>query len=72
MGTDSENNARFVTSSDGSKIYADAAGDAGKPAIVFLHGLSLSGAVFNNIFSNEEYKKKFFLVRFSVASVTTR
>lgn len=59
----SPENARFVTSSDGSKIYADATGDPGKPSIVFLHGLSLSGVIFNHIFANEDYKKNFFLVR---------
>jgi pimeloyl-ACP methyl ester carboxylesterase len=37
---------KTVTSTDGTAIYADATGSAGKPSLVFLHGLSLSGAVF--------------------------
>ncbi|KAH8113559.1 alpha/beta-hydrolase [Phellopilus nigrolimitatus] len=59
-------NLQFITSSDGAKIYADAAGNPSKPPIVFIHGLALSGAVFDNIFNNESYKRSFYLVRYDM------
>lgn len=52
----------FVVSSDGAKIYADAAGDPSNPAIVFIHGYQFSGLVWDNLFYNEKYTKKYYLV----------
>lgn len=54
---------RFVSSSDGGSIYADAVGDASKPALVFIHGYTLSAAVWDDIFSDPRYTQQFFLVR---------
>ncbi len=31
----------FLPSADGTLIYAEAVGDASKPALVFIHGLAL-------------------------------
>ncbi|THH06384.1 hypothetical protein EW145_g4122 [Phellinidium pouzarii] len=59
-------NAQFITSSDGSKIYADAVGNPEKPSIVFIHGLALSGAVFDNIFNNAKYSNDVYLVRYDM------
>ncbi|KAH8113551.1 alpha/beta-hydrolase [Phellopilus nigrolimitatus] len=58
--------ARIIRSSDGSKIYADAAGNPDKPSIVFIHGMTFSGAVFDVIFSNEKYRQEFYLVRYDM------
>ncbi|KAH8113578.1 alpha/beta-hydrolase [Phellopilus nigrolimitatus] len=58
--------ARLIRSSDGSKIYADAAGNPDKPSIVFIHGMAFSGAVFDVIFSNEKYRQEFYLVRYDM------
>jgi pimeloyl-ACP methyl ester carboxylesterase len=55
--------AKLVSSKDGALIYADAAGDPTKPCLVFLHGLALSAAVFDNIFANLKLTENFYLVR---------
>jgi len=56
-----------VTSTDGLKIYADASGNTSKPALIFLHGFRLAGAVFDSIFANEDFAKNFHLVNSVVA-----
>lgn len=56
--------AKILTSSDGTKIYADASGNPDKPSIVFVHGQGLSGAVFDNIFFNKQYTEELYLVSF--------
>lgn len=53
---------RIPTSSDGTHIYADAFGDHSKQCLLFIHGVTLSGVVFDNVFSNEAYTAKFYLV----------
>lgn len=52
-----------LTSKDGTTIYSDAIGDPSKPHIVFVHGLSLSGAVFNDVFADARYNSEFYMVR---------
>ena len=54
--------SKFVHSSDGTRIYADAVGEPTKPCIVFIHGLSLSAAVFDDIFNDQTYTNEFYLV----------
>jgi len=58
--------AEIVTSADGSEIYADATGNPSNPSIVFIHGLGLSGAVWNDIFATQKYSRDFYLVRFDM------
>lgn len=53
---------KILTSSDGTQIYADAVGNPSKPHIVFVHGISLSAAVFDKIFLNPEYQDRYYLV----------
>lgn len=55
--------ARYLTSADGSKLYAEAIGDPTKHSIVFIHGFTLSGAVFDNIFLNKDFISSFYVVR---------
>ncbi|EJD02657.1 alpha/beta-hydrolase [Fomitiporia mediterranea MF3/22] len=57
---------KILVSSDGTKIYADASGDTSKPSIIFVHGLGLSGAVFDRIFSDKRYTEHFYLVRYDM------
>lgn len=54
-----------MTSADGTEIYADATGNPSNPCIVFIHGLALSGAVWNDIFASPKYSKDFYLVSLS-------
>ena len=53
---------RTAISSDGCSIYADAVGDARKPALVFIHGYTLCAAVWDDIFADSRYSEQFFLV----------
>lgn len=53
---------KILISSDGTQIYADAVGNHSKPHIVFVHGISLSAAVFDKIFLNPEYQDRYYLV----------
>lgn len=55
--------SKIVQSKDKTEIYADAAGDPSKQAIVFIHGFSLSGIVFDSIFFDPHYTENFYLVR---------
>lgn len=54
--------ARFLTSSDGGLVYAEAFGEPSKPPIVFIHGFSLSAAVWEALFKETSLKDHFYLV----------
>ncbi|KAK0190064.1 Alpha/Beta hydrolase protein [Armillaria mellea] len=56
--------AQLVPSKDGALIYADAVGNPTKPCLVFVHGFTLSGAVFDNLFTNPKLIANFYLVRY--------
>ncbi|PBK82441.1 alpha/beta-hydrolase [Armillaria gallica] len=58
--------AQLVPSKDGALIYADTAGDPRKPCLVFVHGFTLSGAVFDNLFTNPKLIENFYLVRYDM------
>ena len=53
---------KYLTSSDGATIYADAIGNPDGRSIVFVHGKGCSAAAFDNIFEAEQYSKDYFLV----------
>ncbi|KAK0462840.1 Alpha/Beta hydrolase protein [Desarmillaria tabescens] len=59
-------NSQLVPSKDGALIYANASGDPTKPCLVFVHGLALSGAVFDNIFAKSKLTENFYLVRYDI------
>ncbi|KAG7440100.1 alpha/beta-hydrolase [Guyanagaster necrorhizus] len=54
----------MLISADGTTIYADASGDPSRPAIVFIHGVSLSSVVWNDIFNDTKWTDLFYLVRY--------
>ncbi len=58
----STSTAQLVSSKDGALINVDAVGDPTKPCIVFVHGITLSGAVFDNLFAYPKLIAKFYLV----------
>ncbi|KAK0231861.1 alpha/beta-hydrolase [Armillaria nabsnona] len=62
----SQASTNLVSSKDGALIYADAAGDPTKPCLVFVHGFTLSGAVFDNLFTNAKLTANFYLVRYDM------
>lgn len=54
--------SKVVISKDGTEIYADAVGDPTKPALVFIHGFSLSSIVFDSIFDDQLWTDHVYLV----------
>ena len=54
--------ARFVTSQDGTEICTYSAGDATKPAIVFIHGFACTALVFSKQLGDPELRKECYLV----------
>lgn len=59
---------KFAKSSDGTPIFARAVGDSSKPSLVFVHGMSLSGVVFDDLFKDKTLLDRFYLVRKSISS----
>lgn len=57
---------KLLTSPDGIKVLAEAVGDPKNHAIVFLHGLSLTGAGFERQFRDPRLYENFFLVRYDL------
>ncbi|KAF8885167.1 Alpha/Beta hydrolase protein [Infundibulicybe gibba] len=63
------NGNKFLTSADGTSIYAEAVGRTpgpGVPTIVFIHGLLMSSAVFDTIFTDDAWTRNTYLVRYDV------
>lgn len=57
-------NAKRLTSTDGTIIYAEAVGSPSNPQLVFVHGFSLSTVVFDCIFNDPDYAEQYYLVRY--------
>ncbi|KAF7335095.1 putative oxidoreductase ephD [Mycena venus] len=55
---------RFVTSADGTKIFAEARGNPSKPAIVFIHGFGIGAMAFNEIFDDPDWLSQAYMVRY--------
>ncbi|KAJ6554272.1 Alpha/Beta hydrolase protein [Mycena capillaripes] len=59
-------NPLFVTSKDGTKIFAETKGDPSNPCIVFAHGLSTGMGCFDRIFADPRWTERAFLVRYNI------
>ncbi|KDR74313.1 hypothetical protein GALMADRAFT_123754 [Galerina marginata CBS 339.88] len=57
---------RLLKSSDGADIFARAVGNHNNPSLVFIHGLALSGAVFDDLFKEEYLVDRFYLVSYDM------
>ena len=55
--------AVYVTSADGTKIWAEATGNPAKPAVVFIPGLSFTSLVFERQWASPFMKANLFMVR---------
>ena len=55
--------AIYVTSADGTKIWAEATGDPAKPAVVFIPGFSCTSLAFDKQWVNPFMKANLFMVR---------
>lgn len=52
---------KVLTSADGAAIYAEAKGDQSKPAVVFIHGFSVSSQVVENVFNDSKWLEQAYL-----------
>ncbi|KAF7361474.1 putative oxidoreductase ephD [Mycena sanguinolenta] len=57
---------QLLKSADGTDIYAEAVGDSFKPAVVFIHGFSMSSIAFNAIFADPKWIASLYLVRYDI------
>ncbi|KAF5309123.1 hypothetical protein D9619_012782 [Psilocybe cf. subviscida] len=56
----------LVSSSDGTKIYANAVGNPSNPGMVIIHGLMLSGTVFDDVVNDVRLTSLFYLVTYDM------
>ncbi|KAF5349835.1 hypothetical protein D9758_014013 [Tetrapyrgos nigripes] len=56
--------SKFVPSTDGSLVYAEAIGDPSKPALILVPGYTLSTQVFDKQFEDEELRRELYLIRY--------
>ncbi|KAJ6529027.1 hypothetical protein DFH09DRAFT_1285389 [Mycena vulgaris] len=59
-------NSLFVTSADGTQIFAEARGDPPNPCIGFIHGLSMDMGCFDDIFADPLWNARVLMVRYDV------
>ncbi|KAF5336898.1 hypothetical protein D9611_003056 [Ephemerocybe angulata] len=57
---------KLVTSSDGTQIYAEAAGESGLPTIVLIHGFGLSALVFAKLLRDKDLLQHFHLIAYDL------
>ena len=57
---------RMLTSPDGTQLWAESAGDASKPTIVFIHGLSCTALGWDHQFADAELQTNFHIVRYEM------
>ncbi|KAJ3813481.1 alpha/beta-hydrolase [Lentinula aff. lateritia] len=57
---------QFVTSFDGTKIWAHACGNPSKPAVVFIHGFACTADAFNKQYSNPKMLENLYIIRYDV------
>ena len=57
---------QFLVSRDGTKIWADVAGNPNKPAVVFIHGLSCTALAFDSQFSDPSLLNNLYMVRYDM------
>jgi pimeloyl-ACP methyl ester carboxylesterase len=60
------NIGQFVTSKDGTRIWADHAGDPSKPSVVFIPGFSCTALAFEKQWNDPELLKNLHLVRYDI------
>ncbi|KAI0339017.1 alpha/beta-hydrolase [Trametopsis cervina] len=58
--------SKELTTPDGLKVFAEAAGDPNKHAILFIHGFAGNGTVYDRQFNDPQLTANFFLVRYDM------
>ncbi len=57
---------QYLTSDDGTKIWAEATGNPTKPPVIFIHGLACTALVFEKQFSDREMLENLYLIRYEL------
>ncbi|KAF8164767.1 alpha/beta-hydrolase [Crassisporium funariophilum] len=57
---------KLLKSTDGTVIFARAVGNRENPSLVFVHGLALSGSVFDDLFKDKHLLDRFYLVSYDM------
>lgn len=58
--------SKVLESADGTKLFAEAAGDPANPALVFIHGFGVSGVAFDAQFEDPRLNENLYLVRYDM------
>ena len=61
-----QSSTQILVSSDGCQIFSNAIGEKRSPCIIFIHGFTLCGDVWDNIFQDPRYYSEFYLVGFDL------
>ena len=56
--------SKYVHAADGTRIYADAAGDPRNPHIVFIHGMGIPSIAWDKQFEDPRLNENLYLVRY--------
>ncbi|PCH42150.1 alpha/beta-hydrolase [Wolfiporia cocos MD-104 SS10] len=56
----------YITSADGTKIWAESAGNPSKPAVVFIHGLSCTAVGYDKQFADHDLLNNLYMVRYEL------
>ncbi|KAK7677749.1 hypothetical protein QCA50_019301 [Cerrena zonata] len=59
-------NGQLLISKDGTKIWAEAAGDPANPPVVFIHGVACTALVFDNQFSDSNLLDNIYMIRYEM------
>ncbi len=60
---------QFITSQDGTHIWADAAGTEGKPSVVFVHGFLTSSLNWTRQFGDRQLLESLYIVGLCLPSI---
>ncbi|THH17321.1 hypothetical protein EW146_g3464 [Bondarzewia mesenterica] len=58
--------SKVLRSSDGCEIYAEATGHSSRPHVVLIHGVTFSGAVFDDFCRQPELLEELYIVRYDL------
>lgn len=58
--------SKILVSADGTKLFAEAAGNPSKPVLVFIHGFCVTGAAFDPQFEDARLHENLYLVRYDM------
>lgn len=57
---------QYLTSDDGTAIWAEATGNPTKPPVIFIHGLACTALVFEKQFSEPRMLENLYMIRYEL------